>query len=343
MKLSEIAKHTDAEVEGKGDIEIEGLAGIEEAGPNEITFLSNRRYRSRLKTTRAGAVYLGPGEEAPPGCPVLRSRNPYLSFAKAIDLFYQRPNLAVGIHPSAVIDPTARLGMDVAIGPNAVIDAEVVIGDRTEIGANVTIHRGAILGDECVLHSSAVVREYVRLGNRVILQNGAVIGADGFGFAPMEGGNYYKMTQAGTVILEDDVEVGANTTVDRATVGATMVGRGTKLDNLVMVGHGSTIGEDTVLAAQTGLGGSAKVGSRVMMGGQVGVGSHLTVGDNVICAGKTGVTRSVKEGAQLAGYPEMPIALWRRALIALERLPDALKRLRRVERALGLDSEKDEH
>ncbi|MDP3939291.1 MAG: UDP-3-O-(3-hydroxymyristoyl)glucosamine N-acyltransferase [Deltaproteobacteria bacterium] len=342
MKLSEIAEITSAVLEGDGNREISGLAGIEQAGPGELTFLSNPRYRSHLKTTRAGAIFLEPGVHAPEGCGVLRTPSPYLAFAQIIPHFCDEPRPAPGVHASAVVDPSARLGADVSIGPNAVIDAEVVVGDRTTIGANATVYRGANIGSDCKIHSNAVVRERVRLGNRVILQNGAVIGADGFGFAPTGDNRYFKMVQAGTVVLEDDVEIGANTTVDRATVGATVIGRGTKLDNLVQIGHGCEVGEDTVLAAQTGIAGSTKVGSRVMTGGQTGITGHATIGDDVVCAAKTGVVGSVPSGAQVAGFPQVPIARWRRLYAALNYLPDVLRRLRRIEKKLGIRREGDE-
>lgn len=339
MKLREIAEITSARLEGDAEREIRGLAGIEEAGPDEVTFLSNPRYRGHLKTTRAGAIFLEPGLEAPPGCSVLRTPSPYLAFAQVIPHFYEEPRPEPGVHPSAVVDPSARLGTDVSVGPNAVVGAEVVLGDRTILGPNTTVHRGAQIGSDCLIHSNAVVRERVRIGNRVILQNGAVIGADGFGFAPTGDKRYFKMVQAGTVVLEDDVEVGANTTVDRATVGATIIGRGTKLDNLVQIGHGCAVGEDTVLAAQTGIAGSTRVGSRVMTGGQTGITGHATIGDDVICAAKTGVVGSVPKGAQVAGFPQVPIARWRRLYAALNYLPDALRRLRRIEKKLGIRRE----
>ncbi len=336
MKLQEIARRTQTKLEGDGEIEIEGIAGIEEAGPGQITFLATARYRSLLKKTRAGAIFLKPGEEAPPGRNVLRSKNPYLSFAQAIDLFHRRPTPPAGVHPSAVVDPTARLGRDASVGPHAVIEAGAEVGERTEIGANVTVHRGARIGAECVIHAGAVIRENVSLGNRVVLQNGAVIGADGFGFAPTEDGRYKKFFPTGTVILEDDVEIGANSTVDRATVGATVIRRGTKLDNLVHLGHGSEVGEATVMAAQCGVAGSTKIGSHVMMGGQAGVLGHLSVGDRVQCAARTAIHTSVPEGAIVGGAPHLPIQLYMKVNAALRHLPGALRRLRRIEKKLGL-------
>jgi UDP-3-O-[3-hydroxymyristoyl] glucosamine N-acyltransferase len=334
MKAHEIARHTGCTLEGNGEIEITGLAGIEEAGPGELTFLSNPRYRALLRKTRAAGVFLEAGVDAPPNAAALRSKNPYLAFARAIELFYRRPRRPPGVHPSAVIDPSARLGRDV--------DAGVTIGDHTEVGANVTLHTGARIGSECVIHAGAVVREHVRLGDRVILQNGAVIGADGFGFAPKGDGTYYKILQSGTVILEDDVEIGANAVVDRATVGATVIGRGTKLDSLVMVGHGCTVGQHTVMAAQTGLAGSTKVGSHVVMAGQVGVAGHLTIGDGVACGGKTGVNHDVPSGTAVMGIPHQPLAQCKKIWAALPYLPEAMRRLRRIEGMLGLRKGKEE-
>jgi UDP-3-O-[3-hydroxymyristoyl] glucosamine N-acyltransferase len=336
MKLHEIARRTQAKLEGDGEIEIDGISGIEEAGPGQITFLSNTRYRSLLKKTRAGAIILKPGEEAPPRCNVLRSSNPYLAFARTLDLFHRRKAPPAGVHPSAAVDPAARLGRDVAVGPHAVIEAGAEVGERTEIGPNVTVQRGARIGEACVIHASAVVRENVSLGNRVVLQNGAVIGSDGFGFAPTEEGRYHKLCPAGTVILEDDVEIGANTTVDRATVGATVIRRGTKLDNLVHVGHGCEVGEDTVMAAGCGLAGGTKVGSHVMMGGQSASSGHLTIGDRAQCAARTAIHTSVPEGAVIGGAPQLPIQVWMKASAALKHLPGALRRLRRIEKKLGL-------
>jgi UDP-3-O-[3-hydroxymyristoyl] glucosamine N-acyltransferase len=336
MKLHEIAQRTQAKLEGDGEIEIRGIAGLDEAGPGHITFLSNNRYRSLLKKTRAAAIFLKPGEESPPGCSVLRSSNPYLAFARTLDLFHRRPVLPPGVHPSAVVDPSARLGRNVAVGPNAVVDADAEVGKGTEIGANATIHRGARIGEACVIHAGAVVREDVRLGNRVVLQNGAVIGAHGFGFAPTEEGRYHKLCPAGTVILEDDVEIGANSTVDRATVGATVIRRGAKLDNLVHIGHGCEVGEDTVMAGGCGLAGGTKVGSHVMMGGQSASSGHLTIGDRAQCAARTAIHTSVPEGAIVGGAPQLPIQVWMKATAALRHLPGALRRLRRIEKKLGL-------
>ncbi|HRV08255.1 MAG TPA: UDP-3-O-(3-hydroxymyristoyl)glucosamine N-acyltransferase, partial [Acidobacteriota bacterium] len=267
MKLGDIARTLQCELRGPEDLEITGVAPIQEAVETELTFVANPKYYPQLSSTRAAAVILG--KDAPP-CdrPTLVSSNPYLAFAKAVELFYRPPRPVPGIHPTAVIADTAVIGENPSIGANVVIGDHVRIGARAVIHPNVTIYPCAEIGDDFVAHSHACVREYCRLGDRVILQNGAVVGADGFGFAPQEDGSFYKIVQAGIVILEDDVELGAHACVDRATVGETRIGRGTKIDNLVQIGHGSRVGEHNVLAAQVGLAGSTRVGNHVMLAGQ---------------------------------------------------------------------------
>lgn len=331
MRLDEIARKIDCELRGAGDTEIEDVAGIEEAGPREITFLSNPKYSRQLKETGAGAVILG--KDAPKTeIPALVSPNPYLSFARCIELFYEPPAPLPGIHPTAFIADTAELGEDYSIGANVVIGDFVRIGDRAVLHPHATIYPHASIGDDFTAHSGASVRENCRLGDRVILQNGAVVGADGFGFAPREDRSYYKIVQAGIAVLEDDVELGAHACVDRATVGETRIARGTKIDNLVQIGHGSRVGEDSVLAAQVGLAGSSKVGSRVMLAGQVGIAGHLTVGDDVIATAQTGVARSVEAGSRISGTPEMESGLWKKNYLLLKDLPNLVKRLRQLEK-----------
>ncbi len=337
MKLAAIARHLDCELVGDGEIEISGTAGIEEAGPEDVTFLSNPKYASRVKSCRAGAIIVSSDAPAT-DIPRLISENPYLSFARTIELFYRPPEVIPGIHPAASIAETARLGEDYSIGANTVIGEGVVIGDRAVLHPNVVIYPFAQIGDDFVAHSHAVVREYCRIGDRVILQSSAVIGADGFGFAPRGDGSYHKIRQAGIVVLEDDVEIGAHSCIDRATVGETRIGSSTKIDNLVQIGHGSQVGKDTVLAAQVGLAGSTRVGDRVMLAGQVGVAGHLTIGDDVMAIGQTGIGRSVEAGSKIAGSPEMDAGLWRRNYVLIRRLPELVQTVRRLEkrlRALG--------
>ncbi len=333
MKLAAIAQHLDCELDGDGDVEIRGAAGIEDAGPHEITFLSNPKYVAKISSCRAGAIILSP-ESAPTDIPRLLAANPYLSFAKAIELFYRPPKPIPGIHPAATIAETAQLGDDYSIGANVVIGEGVVLGKGAVVHPNVIIYPQARIGDDFVAHSHVVVREYCQIGNGVILQNGAIIGADGFGFAPRGDGSHHKILQAGIVVLEDNVEIGAHTCIDRATVGETRIGASTKIDNLVQIGHGSQVGADTFLAAQVGLAGTTRVGNRVMLAGQVGVSGHLTIEDDVIATGQTGIGHDVKAGSRVSGSPEMDSGLWRRNTVLLRRLPDLARSIRSLEKKL---------
>jgi UDP-3-O-[3-hydroxymyristoyl] glucosamine N-acyltransferase len=339
MKLREIAENLDCELRGDPEVEILGVAGIQEAAGTDLTFVSNPKYARKAKDSGAGAIILGP--DAPTlEIPTLISPNPYLTFAKAVELFYAPPTPIPGIHPTASVAETAVLGEDYSVGANVVVGENVIIGDRAVLYPNVTIYPHTTIGDDFVAHSNAVVREHTTIGNRVILQNGAVVAADGFGFAPQEDRSYYKIVQSGVVVLEDDVEVGANSCIDRATVGETRVGRGTKLDNLVQIGHGSRVGEDSVLAAQTGLAGSSDVGSRVMLAGQVGVAGHLRIGDDVIATAQTGIARSVKEGSRISGTPEMESGLWKKNYILMHNLQGLVKEVKQLRKELDALKEK---
>ena len=256
MILRELATRLGCELSGAGEVEIRGVAGIEEAGPGDLTFLANRRYAPHLATTRAAAVVLGPGQEAP--LPCLVSDNPYLTFARAVALLKPAPRPAPGVDPAAHVDPTAELGEDVHVGPLAVVGPGVRIGARTVVHPHVVLSEGVDVGEDCVLHSGVQIRERCRLGRRVVVQNGAVIGGDGFGFARDNEGRHHKFPQVGIVVIEDDVEIGALSAIDRAALGETRIGRGCKLDNLVQVGHSVTVGEDTILAGQVGIAGSTR-------------------------------------------------------------------------------------
>ena len=340
MKLADIARRLGCVLDGSPDIEIEGVAGIEEARKGELTFVSNPKYARLIGTTRASAIILGPDAPATEVA-TLTSDNPYLAFAHAIELFYSPPEPVPGIHPTAVIASSARIGHHCSIGANVVIGEEVRLGDRATLHANMTVYPGASIGDDFVAHANSSIREYVEIGNRVVLQNGAVIGADGFGFAPDAADSYYKMVQSGTVVLEDDVEIGANSCVDRSTVGETRIGAGTKLDNLVQIGHGSRVGSHTVLAAQAGLAGSTRVGDHVMLGGQVGVAGHLEIGDRVIATAQTGIARPVEAGSVVSGTPEMDSGLWKKNYLLMHDFPNLVRTLKRLEKRVAeLDAEK---
>lgn len=330
MKLKEIARRLDCELVGDGEIEIRGVAGIEHARPGELTFLSNPRYRAHLKTTQASAVIVSKDFEPLP-LPTLRSANPYLAFAHAVELFYHPPRPAPSIHPTAIVAPTAKLGASTSVGPYCVIEDEVEIGENAVLHSFVTIYRGARIGRDFCAHSHAVIREFCRIGDRVILQNGVVIGSDGYGFAKQADGSYYKIVQSGIVLIEDDVEVQANSCIDRASVGETRIGRGTKIDNLVQVGHSCVVGENTLLCAQVGLAGSTTVGKNVLLAGQVGVAGHLTIGDNVIATAQTGIPNDVPASETISGYPAIPNKQWLKCAAVYNRLPDLQKAVRELE------------
>jgi len=328
MKLSKLAASLDARLEnGSPDAEISGVAGIEDAGPGQITFVANPKYATAARTTKAAAVIVSPDFPALPGG-MLRAKNPYLTFARAIELFYQPPQYAPGIHPTAIIHPSAKIGANPHIAPYVVIDADVTLGDDAILLAHVVVYRGARIGNHFFAHANTVVREHCTIGNRVLLQNGVVIGADGFGFAKDHSGNWHKIVQSGPAVLEDDVEVQANACVDRASVGETRVGRCTRIDNLVQVGHGSRVGQNTMLCAQVGLAGSTDVGDNVILAGQVGVAGHCKIGDGAIATAQTGIPNDVAPGAIVSGYPAIDNKLWLRCSALFHKLPELAKAVR---------------
>ena len=328
MKLARLAEVLDARLEnGSADTEITGVAGIEEAGPGQITFVANPKYANAARTTKAAAVIVAPEFPAIPGA-MLRAKNPYLTFARAIELFYQPPRYAPGVHATALIHPSAAVGPGAHIGPYVVIDEDVTIGDHAVLLAHVVIYRGAHIGGNFFAHAHAVVREHCRIGDRVTLQNGVVIGADGFGFAKDNVGGWHKIVQSGPAVIEDDVEVQANACIDRASVGETRIGRGARVDNLVQVGHGSRVGENTLLCAQVGLAGSTDVGRNVILAGQVGVAGHCKIGDGAIATAQSGIPNDVAAGAIVSGYPAIDNKLWLRCSAIFHKLPELAKAMR---------------
>jgi UDP-3-O-[3-hydroxymyristoyl] glucosamine N-acyltransferase len=328
MRLGEIAEKLGCKLEGSEDLEIAGVAGLEEAGPSELTFLSNPKYRRKLQTTKAAAIILSL-DEPYPGRPALRSANPYLDFARALEFFYHPIRHEPGIHLTAVIAPAVKIGRNPSIGPYVAIEGGVEIGDDCVIKGHVMIYQGAKIGHRFFAHSHVVVRENVQIGNDVVLQNGAVIGSDGFGFARQADNSYYKIVQAGSVVIEDGVEVQANACIDRATVGVTRLRQGVKVDNLVQVGHACDIGQNTLLCGQSGLAGSCKVGKNVVLAGQVGVAGHLTIGDNVIATAQTGIPSDVEPNKIISGYPAMDNSRWLKCSAAYARLPEIHTAVRR--------------
>ena len=336
MKLAEVARKLGCRLEGPPEMEIHGVAGIESAQSGQITFLANRRYFPLLKTTRASAVLLEDriavdrATDAPP-IATLRTANPYLAFAHAIELFYNAPRYAPGVHPTAVIAKTARIGEGAHIGPYCFVDENAEIGRDAVLHSFVTIYQGAKIGNNFFAHAHAVVREFCQIGHRVILQNGAVIGGDGLGFAKQKDGTWYKMQQSGPAVLEDDVEVQANACVDRATVGETRIGRGTKIDDLVLVGHASRVGMNTMLCGQVGLAGSTRVGDGCILAGQVGTAGHLTVGDGAVVTAQSGIPNDVPARSLYSGYPAVENRQWLKTTAALNRLPELQRRVWELE------------
>jgi UDP-3-O-[3-hydroxymyristoyl] glucosamine N-acyltransferase len=334
MKLSELSAALGARLDpassGAAETEIIGVAGIETAGPGHVTFIANPKYVSAAKTTQASAVLASEDVSGLPSstASALRVRDPYIAFAKAIELFYTPPRYAPGVHSTACIDASAKIGHNAHIGPYVCIGPNVVIGDGCVLLAHVVIYEGARIGDHFLAHSHAVVREHCHLGDNIILQNGAIVGADGFGFAKDADKRWYKIMQSGRVVLENDVEVQANACVDRASVGETHVRAGTKIDNLVQVGHGSSVGENTLLCAQVGLAGSTHVGRNVILAGQVGVAGHCTVGDNAVATAQSGIPNDVPAGQIVSGYPAIENKQWLKSVAVFNRLPELAKAVR---------------
>jgi UDP-3-O-[3-hydroxymyristoyl] glucosamine N-acyltransferase len=333
MKLSQIANIIGCRMTGNEDVEILHVVGIDEAGPGDLTFVSNRKYISHISNTRASAIILG--EDIPPvSIPSLRCDDPYLAFARALEIFFVPLSPSPGVHPTAVLDEEVEIGKNASIGAYTVIGKGCRIGDGVAIHPHVVLYPRVSIGEGSVIHSSVVVREECAIGKRVILQNGVVIGSDGFGFAPTKDGAFYKICQTGRVLIEDDVEIGANTTVDRAAVGDTIVRRGAKLDNLVQIGHGAQVGENSVLAAQVGVAGSTHIGKGVWVGGQVGFAGHLEVGDKAIITAQSGTSHDIPEGAVMSGSPAFENAAWLRAVASFPKLPSLLRKIRELEREI---------
>jgi UDP-3-O-[3-hydroxymyristoyl] glucosamine N-acyltransferase len=326
IKASKIAHLLGARLEGE-DCLITGVAGIEEAGAGQLTFVANPKYAAAARTTRASVVIVSDAFPSLP-IPTLRCSNPYLAFARSLELFYHPPVYAPGVHPTAVVHDSARIGPNASIGPYVVVDQDVVIGDDCVLLPHVVIYRGARIGNRFLAHAHAVVREFCRLGDDVILQNGAIVGADGFGFAKDDQGSWYKIVQAGPAVLEDQVEIQANACVDRASVGETRIGKGAKLDNMVQVGHGSSVGQDTLLCAHVGLAGSTHVGNKVILAGQVGIAGHCKIGDGVIATGQSGLHGDIPPGSVMSGSPAIDSRQWMRCIAAFNRLPELTRMVR---------------
>ena len=333
--LKDLAAWLGREIEGDATVALCGVASLEEAGEGDLAFVRSERFAEAARSSRASAFILPPGLDAD-GRPAIRSPDPGLDFAKSAERLNPRLALDPGIHPSATVDDGAIVAPTASVGARVVIGAGCRVGERTQVHANTVLYPGAEIGEDCRIYAGVVLREGSRLGDRVVLHSGVVIGADGFGYVRDDDGHYSAVPQVGQAVLEDDVEVGANSTIDRGTLSETRVRRGAKIDNLVHVGHNCDIGENVVIAAQTGLSGSTVVGREAILMGQVGSAGHLEVGERAFVGAKTGLHRDVKAGSRVFGYPQREEWVWQRTSAALSRLPGLIKRVRDLERKLGL-------
>lgn len=336
--LSEVAALLGGQLEGDGARRVSGVARLGDAGADEISFCALGDYRHLVAGTEAAAVIVDRSFDPPPetraDLAFIRVDNAYLAVATAVRHFHPEVLPERSIHPGAAIDPTATLADGVAVGAGTVIGANAAIGRDTIIGAGCVLAEGIEIGADCRLHANVTLYPSVRIGDRVIVHAGVVLGADGFGYAT-DRGRHVKIPQVGGLVIEDDVEIGANACIDRAALGVTRVARGTKIDNLVQIGHNCQVGADSILCGQVGVGGSTVIGKGVMIGGQAGLGGHLHIGDGVRIAAASGVTNSLADGATVAGYPHMEASRWRRAMAALRSLPELVRRVRRLEAALA--------
>jgi UDP-3-O-[3-hydroxymyristoyl] glucosamine N-acyltransferase len=337
MKLAELAKAARASIEsGAEDIEIKGAAGLDIAGEGEVTFLANPKYTPQVASTGASAIFVSEGVDiARDDLAVLRSEDAYVSYTLALRAFHPEPELDPFIHPTAVIDPSADVAEGVEIGAHVVVSAGSTIAHGVRIHPNVTIYAGVIIGENTVIHSGVSVRENCEIGANCIIQNNSTIGSDGFGYARTPDKKWLKIPQVGRVILEDDVEIGANTAIDCASVGESRIKRGAKIDNLVQIGHSCTVEEDTLICSQTGLAGSSHIGKRVILAGQVGIAGHLKVGDDAVLTAKSATSHDVPEGKVISGIPGFDNREWLRSTAVFRRLADFAARLRKLEKLIA--------
>jgi UDP-3-O-[3-hydroxymyristoyl] glucosamine N-acyltransferase len=330
MKLRDIAATLGARLEpADADAEISGVAPIESAVAGTITFIANPKYAPAARKTQASAIIVDESVAAGEK-PLLRTRNPHFAYARAAELFFHPPQYAPGIHPTAVIDPSARIGANASIGPYVVIEQDVTIGENCTLLAHVVIYRGVTIGDNFFAHAHVCVREFCQIGNNVLLHNGVVIGTDGFGFAKDDQGNWYKVPQSGKVIIEDDVEIQANSCIDRGSMGETRIGRNTKIDNLTQVGHNCIVRENSLLCAQVGLAGSTEIGRNVILAGQVGVAGHCKIGDGAVITAQSGIPNDVPAASVISGFPGIDNKIWLRSVAVFNRLPELARTVREL-------------
>lgn len=332
MKLAELAEQTFARVEqGDANSEITGAAGLDIAASGDITFLANPKYTAQIKTTNAGAIFLNETEQIERrDIAVLRARDPYLAYTRALRLFYPEQKRAAQVHKTAFVDETAEIGDNVFIGANAVISAHCKIGDDAQILPNATLYDNVSVGANTVIHSNVSIRESCEIGANCIIHNNTTIGSDGFGYAKDENRAWLKIPQTGRVVIEDAVEIGANTAIDCASVGETRIKRGAKIDNLVQIGHSCTIDEDALVCAQTGLAGSSVIGKRVILAGQVGIAGHLKVGDDAVITAKSATSHDIAPGKIISGIPAFDNKDWLRSIAAFRRLGEMAREFRNL-------------
>lgn len=330
--LSELAEYLNGELRGESTVRVSGVAGLDEADSSHISFLANPKYAAKVATTGAGAVLLPPGAETH-GKNAIFLTNPYLGFAKLVTLFYVSPPQVKGVMPGAFLGAGVAMGTDVTVYPGVFVGDGVKLGDRVVLFPGVAVYDGAEIGSDTVLHANVSVRERCRIGCRVTIHNGTVVGSDGFGYAP-DGAGHYKIPQVGIVVIEDDVEIGANTTIDRAALGVTLIRRGTKIDNLVQIAHNCVIGAHSVIVSQTGISGSTKLGEFVTIGGQVGVAGHLKIGDRVMVGAQSGVHGDIPNGQIYSGSPALPHKQWLRTAMALPKVPELRKTIMHLEKRI---------
>jgi UDP-3-O-[3-hydroxymyristoyl] glucosamine N-acyltransferase len=335
MTLTELAARLGCRLDGDGAIEVRRVASLDEAGPGDLTFLANTKYAGQLASTRASAVIADERVTSAP-CAMLHCANPYLTLSDAIAILTPPVRPPAGINPHAVVDPAAKLGPDVSVGPFVSIGARAIVGARSILYPHVVVGPDAVVGADCVVHAHASIREAVRLGDRVVVQDAAVIGSDGFGFARRADGSHQKIPQVGSVVIEDDVEIGAQTAIDRPAVGETRIAAGTKIDNLVQIAHGVKVGRHSLLAAQVGIAGSTVIGDSVTFAGQSGAVGHVHIGQGVVVTAKAAVTHDVEAGETVAGFPAIDIADWRRSEVLVRKLPELRKHLADLETRLAL-------
>jgi UDP-3-O-[3-hydroxymyristoyl] glucosamine N-acyltransferase len=336
MKLSELAALTAAQMDrASADLEITGAAGLDDAGAGDVTFLANPRYTPRVNTTQASAIYLSEDAQIDREIPVLRARDPYLAYTRALRLFHPEPQFTPFVHETAVIDPSATVAENVWIGAGVVIGPASRIAAGVRLYPNVTIYEDVAIGKDSTIHAGAVIRERSQVGERVVIHNNAVVGCDGFGYAKDDQKRWLKIPQAGRVVIEDDVEIGAGTTIDRASIGESRIARGTKIDNLVQIGHSCTVGEDTLLCAQVGLAGTSHIGNRVILAGQAGVAGHLTIGDDVVLTAKSATSHDVPAGKVISGIPAFDNRDWLKSTAAFRRLGEMQRRIRELEKKIA--------